>query len=69
VETNQDGSGVTTFTVEDADGGESSYVTIATEIVSRAGVSGLLERLATSVIFPRIYRKELAQLAKYVAQR
>ena len=67
VETNQDGSGVTTFTVETAGGGESALVTIATDIVARAGVSGFLERLFTSVMLPRIYREELARLAEYVS--
>jgi hypothetical protein len=67
METNEDGSGVTTFTVEKADGGESAYVTIATEIAARPGLSGLLERMFTSMILPRIYRKELARLAEYVA--
>src|SRR5262249_9019518 len=66
-ESNLDGSGVTTFTVDQEDGGASAHVTIATELVARPGVSGLLERLFTSVMLPRIYRKELAQLAAYVA--
>jgi hypothetical protein len=69
VESNQDGSGVSTFTVDSVDGGESADVTIATEIEARPGIAGLAERLVTSVMLPRIYRKELAQLAAYVAQR
>ena len=68
VETNQDGSGVTTFTVEKVDRGECSQVTIATNIVARPGVAGLVERLLASLLLPRIYRKELARLAEYVAQ-
>ncbi len=67
VETNQDGLASTTFTVDAAGGGESAQVTIATDFVARAGVSGFLERLVTSVMVPRIYRKELARLAQYVA--
>lgn len=39
METNQDGSGVTTFTVDDADGGESARVTIATDLVGRSWVA------------------------------
>ena len=66
VETNQDGSGVTTFTVEKADDGECSQVTIATDIVARPGFSGFMERLFTSLLLPRIYRKELARLAEHV---
>jgi hypothetical protein len=69
METNQDGSGVTTFTVDSADGGESARVTIATDIVGRSGVSGFVERLFVSLMLPRIYRKELARLAEYVAQQ
>jgi hypothetical protein len=69
VESNQDGSGVTTFTVEPADGGEASVVTIATDMVARPGVPGALERLLTSMLLPRIYRKELARLADYVARQ
>ena len=48
---------------------ESAQVTIATDIVARPGLSGLLERLFTSVMLPRIYRKELVRLAEYVAQQ
>jgi hypothetical protein len=69
METNQDGSGVTTFTVDDTDGGESAQVTIATDIVSRPGVSGFLERLIVSLMLPRIYHKELARLAEHVARQ
>lgn len=69
VESNQDGSGVTTFTVDGADGGESAHVTIATDFEARPGIAGLVERLFTSMMLPRIYRKELERLAKYVAQQ
>jgi polyketide cyclase/dehydrase/lipid transport protein len=69
MESNQDGSGVTTFTVDRGDDGASAHVTIATEIVARPGVSGRLERMFISMILPRIYRKELALLAEYVAER
>jgi hypothetical protein len=68
MEANQDGSGVTTFTVDPADGGESAHVTIATDLVSRPGIPGLLERLFTSAMLPRIYRKEIARLEAYVAE-
>jgi hypothetical protein len=68
METNQDGSGVTTFTVDSDDAGESARVSITTEIASRPGIQGFLERMVTSMILPRIYRKELARLDQYVAQ-
>jgi Polyketide cyclase / dehydrase and lipid transport len=69
METNQDESGVTTFTVEPADGGESAHVTIATDLTSRPGMAGRLERVLASWMFPRIYRKELAQLSEYLARQ
>jgi polyketide cyclase/dehydrase/lipid transport protein len=69
METNQDGSGVTTFTVDECDGGESAQVTIATEFAARPGVSGFLERLVTSLVLPGIYRKEIARLAEYAARQ
>lgn len=65
MEANQDGSGLTTFTVEAAGAGE-SHVTIATDIAVQPGFMGFLERLATSILLPRIYRSELARLAAYV---
>jgi polyketide cyclase/dehydrase/lipid transport protein len=68
MESNTDGSGVTTFTVDAADGGRSAQVTIATDLVARPGVPGLLERLIISILLPRIYRKELALLADHVAR-
>jgi hypothetical protein len=55
--------------VEKADGGESSQVTIATEIVARPGISGVLERLFTSAMLKRIYRKELGRLAEYLVHQ
>jgi hypothetical protein len=67
METNLDGSGVTTFTVKAADGGQSADVSITTEISARPGVRGLVERLFISLLFPKIYRNELAQLARYLA--
>jgi uncharacterized protein YndB with AHSA1/START domain len=68
MESNTDGSGVTTFTVDAADSGRSAQVTIATDLVARPGFLGLLERLTISLVLPRIYRKELALLADYMAR-
>jgi hypothetical protein len=64
MEANADGSALTTFTV-DASGEGSSHVTIATDVPLQPGIHGVLERLAVSLLFPRIYRKELARLARY----
>jgi len=69
VESNTDGSGVTTFTVDESDGGRSAQVTIATDLAARPGFLGLLERLTISIMLPRIYRKELALLASHVARQ
>lgn len=66
VEANPDGSGLTTFTVEAAAEG-ASRVTIATDITWRPGFTSFVERLSASNLFPRIYRRELARLAEYVA--
>lgn len=68
VESNTDGSAVTTFTVDEADGGRSAQVTIATDLTARPGLLGLLERLSISILLPRIYRKEIALLADHVAR-
>jgi hypothetical protein len=64
MEENTDGSAVTTFTVE-ASGEGSSHVTIATEFPLHPGIHGVLERMAVSFLFPRIYEKELARLEGY----
>lgn len=65
MEENADGSARTTFTVE-ASGAGASHVTIATDLPLQPGLPGVLERLAVSLLFPRIYRKELARLAEYM---
>ncbi len=69
METNSDGSGLTTFTVDQGESPESAFVTIAAEVSSRSGIRGLPERVVLSVALPRIYRKELARLSEYVARR
>jgi Polyketide cyclase / dehydrase and lipid transport len=69
MESNQDGSGVTTFTVEQVDGGEATEVTIATDLTSRPGLAGYVERVVLRWMLPRIYRKELTQLSEYLRRR
>jgi len=68
MESNLDGSGVSTFTVDRGESDGSADVTIATEITARPGLSGRLERLFTSLMLPRIYRRELELLARYVTK-
>jgi len=65
MEANADGSALTTFTVE-ASGEGASHVAIATDIPLQPGLHGVLERLAVSLLFPRIYKRELVRLAEYV---
>ena len=66
VEADPDGSNATTFTVEPV-GGEAARVTIATELVGRPGIVGVLERVVSTSMLRRIYRKELGCLARYMA--
>ncbi len=62
-------SNATTFTVDPGDSSESTHLTITTELVARPGISGVLERLLSSLMLRRVYRKEIARLAEYVAQQ
>jgi hypothetical protein len=59
----ESGSGLTTtFTVEPAEAGRSSQVTIAAEATPSPGLQGWIERMVT----PALLRDELRLLAKYV---
>jgi hypothetical protein len=69
VESNQPSGSVTTFTVDSVEGGQYAQVTFATDLPSRGGLSGLLERFLIKLMLPRIYRKELAQLAAVAEER
>ena len=68
VETNDNGY-VTTFTVEPRAGGQQASVTIATEMIGRAGIVGALERWFVSHLLRPVYIKELQQLAAVAATR
>jgi uncharacterized protein YndB with AHSA1/START domain len=69
VESDVDGSNATTFTVEPADNGASTHLTISTELVARPGIYGALERKLGAVMLRRVYRKEMARLAEYVTRQ
>ena len=69
METNQDGSAVTTFTVQPAGTYAATQLTITTDITARPGLAGFVERLFTSAMLRRIYQKEFARLAEYVDHR
>jgi hypothetical protein len=68
VESDTDGSTVTTFTV-DAAGDGLTHLTIATDLRTRGGIAGAIERFVSSLVLPRIYRAELARIAEYVRGR
>ena len=57
---------VTTFTVDPSDNERSSRVTISTEIPTRTGFLGWLERSLTTRYLRPIYRRELDNLAALV---
>ena len=59
---------VTTFTVVPGGTG-ASHVTITTRVPDRPGVRGVVERWLSKSLLPRIYRDELALLARYAEQR
>jgi polyketide cyclase/dehydrase/lipid transport protein len=53
---------VTTFIVEDGARAGGSHVTIKTELKSRSGWRGAIERSLATLYLSRVYRKELAKL-------
>lgn len=67
VETNDNGY-VTTFTVEPRAEGRHACVTIATEMTSRAGMLGTLERWFVTWLMRRVFVKELEQLERVAAK-
>ena len=67
VERDVDGHSVTTFKVVPARDGRESDVTIMTELTTRGGIVGIVERLASKKFLERVYREELARLAAYAA--
>ena len=63
METNLPSGAVTTFTVDPRAEGQHSRVTITTELETRDGLLGRLERFLTTVTLRRIYAQELGLLA------
>ena len=67
VETDLDSNlAVTTFTVTPADAGQSSDVSIATDLPVRTGPLGLVERLVTTRVLQPLYKEELRRLATFL---
>jgi hypothetical protein len=62
VERDRDVDSHTTFTVDPAAGG--SRVTIHSELLSRSGLAGVIERFLSRRFLRRLYREELANLER-----
>ena len=69
METNEPSGIVTTFTVDPVGEGRHAQVTITTDMTSRGGPLGLLERFFTRTLLRRIYRRELALLNAFARER
>ena len=67
VERDVEGRFVTTFKVIPAREGRESDVTIMTELTTRGGILGVVERMASKTFLERVYRDELSRLAAYAA--
>jgi hypothetical protein len=69
-ETDLASGAVTTFTIQPLEGEPQlqAQTTITTELKSRTGLAGLLERFLTRLMLRRIYRQELALLATFVKE-
>jgi len=65
VETDEKGMSQTTFTVEPA-GANQARVTIHTELRTKPGLRGMVERVLTPRLLERVYREELERLNEYV---
>ena len=68
VESDVDSDLVTTFTVDPADGGRDSRVTISTRW-TRAGVQGIVERLLVPLFLRPVYRAELRNVEQLARER
>lgn len=69
VESNTDGTGETTFTLTPVDGGQRTHLRIVTEMETRGGLTGAIERLLTPRLLLPIYREELDKLAEVAKRR
>jgi hypothetical protein len=67
VESDVDGSSTTTFYVDPTQG-DGTRLTITTEIETRTGILGVIERALMSWALGRIYRKELELIASYAVK-
>jgi hypothetical protein len=66
VETDLAAGHITTFTMQPMTNGRHTYVTISTELKSRGGLLGTLERFLVVRYLRRVYDAELQLLAEFV---
>jgi hypothetical protein len=59
----------TSFTVDPAEGGKKSRVTIATDWKPRSGIMGWVEKLSTPAVMRKIYAVELQMVQEYVKNK
>lgn len=69
VETNEPSGIVTTFFVDPVEEGRRARVTFVTDMTSRGGLMGAMERFFTRMLLRRIYKKELALLDAFAQAR
>lgn len=67
VETDSEAGTVTTFDVEPAADGTGTKVTITTEMRTRPGIAGAIERWVSTRLLTHIYEEELGMLTSYVS--
>jgi hypothetical protein len=60
---------VSTFTMQPMTNGRHAYVTISTELKTRGGLIGKLERLLATRYLQRVYDEELRLLAQFVERK
>ena len=60
---------VTTFTVDPGPGGQGATVTIATELATRSGLLGVVERALSMRVLRPLYEGELVLLAAFARAR
>jgi uncharacterized protein YndB with AHSA1/START domain len=69
VEDDQQQNTTTTFIVDPLENGKRASVTFQTEVPTRTGLLGPVERLFTTLFLRKIYKQELALLAALAEQR
>ena len=68
-ETDSEHDTITTFVVDPIEQGEASMVTISTDLPSRRGLGGVIERRLITMLLRGVYAKELTRLTRYAGER